>query len=99
MLFSLAFTFSQFIYCKMPFNIASLIVCILISIVFFSIGFLELIKTNHPLYRLNPFKVNSNYKARMEKTIDEDPGQLLRFDRPTESQVITNSRKKKFNKI
>ena len=73
----------------------SVSVLIFMSVVIFTLGFFELIKTNNPITRYNPLSFNPNWKNKMDKSMDEDPFQLFRLDNASKEDI----RDKKIDKI
>jgi hypothetical protein len=80
---------------KISVGFSSVSILIFMSFTFFIFGFFELIKTNHPNTRYNPFSFNPNWKNKMEKSMDEDPSQLFRLEKPDKNFI----RDKKIDKI
>jgi len=80
-------------------DFSSLLVMIIISISIFGFGFLTILKTNNPLTRYNIFTINRKWKNKMEKSIDQDPGQIYKFDRPDKQEVIQRDRENRLKKL
>ncbi len=98
-LMSVIYTPFQFYYCGMEFRWSSLIVLVLLSIFFFSLGWFGLLKTNNPLSRYNPFTFNPRWKSKMDYSMDENPGQLYQLDDPTPDEILREKRNKKLNQL
>lgn len=73
-------------------NISSIL---FISVVIIIFGLIEIIKTNNPVSRFNPFTINPKWRNKMDKSVSEDPSQLFNFDSPTKEDL----RNSKIDKI
>jgi hypothetical protein len=68
-------------------TLSNVLMSLFISSMFFIIGFGLLIKTNNPAYRWNIFTLDPSWVGKMEKSLDEAPGQIFEFNQPTKDQL------------
>lgn len=96
-LFSIAYTPFNILYCNMPFTTMSITSSLFISSIFGIIFYILLLKTNNPISRHNPFTINHRWTNSMEKSFDEDPNAFFKLDDPTKKDIRLKTIKKLFN--
>jgi len=69
-----------------------------ISLIFFVVGWFQLIKTNNPLKRYNPFTINRQWEATAK---NDSPAFLntFKYDEPTNEDIQEQKMKERNNKI
>lgn len=96
-LFSIAYTPFNILYCNMSFSVMSIILSLFISSIFGIIFYIMLLKSNNPISRHNPFSINPKWTNSMDKSFDEDPHAFFKLDDPTKKDIRLKTIKKLFN--
>ncbi len=68
-------------------TLINVLILVFISGMFFMVGFGLLLKTNNPAYRWNIFTVDPSWVGKMDKSFEEEPGQIFDFNKPTKDQL------------
>ena len=75
--------------------LSDILLMLFISVIFFIFGWMQLLKTNNPTTRYNPFSLNPKFNNKMVKSMNEDPSQLFKLDNPIQPDI----RNKKIKQI
>lgn len=93
------FTPFQYFYCKLQFGYGNFIGLMVISLFIFTFFWFGLLRTNNPVTRYNIFSINKRYKTKMEKSLNDDPSQIYRLDKPTDEEIIQKNREDKLKQL
>ena len=95
----LSFTPIQYFYCNLQFGYGNFIALIIISIFIILFFWFGLLRTNNTVDRFNIFSINRRYKTKMEKSLNDDPSQIYRLDKPSEEEIKQKNREKKLKEL